>query len=380
MYWPNRSVGIVVSSRWSKAEITRRVDRWINFVWFLRQQVTIPRSSNATAMASAINKDLLLTDEPLPKAFFEGIGPGLGRGMKYSAEHGSQPGRRGHDVDVRRRQIRRHPVRREVNRMGRITFLGLGVGDQVVGRSHMLTADVVACPSGPEPLTALDRQTKVGRLQYVTKLFLAPSRGKFVRTHILDLVIVAVPFFRPARVGSLLNLARLGRVGVVAERAIVRSKTVITHRSLHFVLLAVGIIVFVCAGLVTIAERNAHGSNIHNLGQGLWWAIVTVTTVGYGDRYPVTPLGQGLAVFLMLAGIGLLGVLTATFASYFVGQDLDKAKAERGELRQELEEARLDRDRLETKLDALSAQMGELLRRTSRSYNGRDADRESSSS
>ncbi len=82
----------------------------------------------------------------------------------------------------------------------------------------------------------------------------------------------------------------------------------------------------------------------------------------------------------MLAGIGLLGVLTATFASYFVGQDLDKAKAERGELRQELEEARLDRDRLETKLDALSAQMGELLRRTSRSYNGRDADRESSSS
>jgi voltage-gated potassium channel len=216
-------------------------------------------------------------------------------------------------------------------------------------------------------------------LEYVIKLYLAPNRWKYVRTHILDLIIVAVPFFRPARIGRLANLSRLGRVGIVAERAIVRGKAVMTHRGLHFVLLAVGIIVFACAGLVTVAERNAPGSNIHNFGQGLWWAIVTVTTVGYGDRYPVTPFGQGLAVFLMLAGIGLLGVLTATFASYFVGQDLDETKAEQEGLRQELEAARVDRDRMANKLDTLSAQMDELLRRTSPTYNGGDADRESTS-
>jgi voltage-gated potassium channel len=215
-------------------------------------------------------------------------------------------------------------------------------------------------------------------LEYVVKLFLAPNRWKFVRTHILDLLIVAVPFFRPLRIGRLARLARLGRVGMVAGRAIGRGKSVLTHKGLHFVLLAVGIIVLACAALVTVAERNAPGSNIHNLGQGLWWAVVTVATVGYGDRYPVTPFGQGLAVFLMLAGIGLLGVLTATFASYFVGQDLDMAKSDQDDLRQELAVARTERDRLATKLDLLSAQMDELLRRTSPTYNAPTSDRESS--
>ena len=100
-----------------------------------------------------------------------------------------------------------------------------------------------------------------------------------------------------------------------------------THRGLHFVLLAVGLIVFSCAGLVLSFEGNAPGSNIHNFGDAIWWAIVTVTTVGYGDRYPVTPGGRGVAVVLMLVGIGLIGVLTATVASYFVEQKADEGNA-----------------------------------------------------
>jgi voltage-gated potassium channel len=204
-------------------------------------------------------------------------------------------------------------------------------------------------------------------LEYVIKLYLAPGRVHFIKTHIPDLLIVVVPFFRPARLGRLTRLARLGRVGIVAGRAVGRGKSVMTHRGLHFVLLTVGVIVFACAGIVTFAERNASGSNIHNLGQGLWWAMVTVATVGYGDHYPVTPLGQGVAVFLMLTGIGLIGVLTATFASYFVGQGVDKSDAEREELRQELVAARVERDRMAARLDRLSEQMDELLRRSSSS-------------
>jgi voltage-gated potassium channel len=161
-------------------------------------------------------------------------------------------------------------------------------------------------------------------VEYLAKLMLAPNRKQYVRTHVLDLVIVAVPFFRPARLGRLINLARLGRVGIVAADVLARAKKIMTHQGLQFVLLAVAVIVFASAGLVTIAERSAKGANIHDFGQGLWWAIVTVTTVGYGDRYPVTPFGQGVAVVLMLVGIGLIGVLTATVASFFVDQKTDK--------------------------------------------------------
>jgi voltage-gated potassium channel len=155
-------------------------------------------------------------------------------------------------------------------------------------------------------------------LEYVIKLSLAPQRGYFVRTHLLDLLIVAVPFFRPLRMGRLVRLLRLSRVAVVMGEALRRGKSIFTHNGFHFVVLTAAVLVFVCAGLVTFAERNAKGANIHDFGQGLWWAIVTVTTVGYGDRYPTTPFGQGVAVLLMLVGIGLIGTLTATVASYFV--------------------------------------------------------------
>jgi voltage-gated potassium channel len=165
-------------------------------------------------------------------------------------------------------------------------------------------------------------------LEYVIKFSLAPRRGYFVRTHLLDLLIVAVPFFRPLRMGRLVRLLRLARVAVVVGEALRRGKSILTHNGFHFVVLAAGTIVFACAGLVTVAERSAKGSNIHNFGQGLWWSIETVTTVGYGDKYPTTSFGQGVAVFLMLVGIGLIGTLTATVASYFV-QERTNATEER---------------------------------------------------
>ena len=150
-------------------------------------------------------------------------------------------------------------------------------------------------------------------LEYIVKFALAPDRWHYVKTHILELIVVVVPFLRPLRV-----VVGLGRVAVVFAETVRRAKSILTHKGLHFVVLTVAVLVFVCAGLVTVAQRHAKGANIHDFGQGLWWAIVTVTTVGYGDRYPVTPFGQGIAVFLMLVGIGLLGALTATIASYFV--------------------------------------------------------------
>lgn len=163
-------------------------------------------------------------------------------------------------------------------------------------------------------------------LEYLAKLYLAPSRWAFVKHHLLDLVVIAVPVLRPLRVLRLVRLARLARVGIVLANGLRRARRILTHRGLHFVLLAVLVLVFALAAVELGFERNAPGARIHSYGDALWWAIVTVTTVGYGDKFPVTPGGRGVAVVLMLVGIGLIGVLTATVASFFVEEGTDREK------------------------------------------------------
>lgn len=164
-------------------------------------------------------------------------------------------------------------------------------------------------------------------VEYVTKLYLAPNRKGFVAHHWLELAVIALPMLRPLRAARLLRVLSLGRVGIVLANALRRAKALVSHRGLHYVLLTVMLIMFVCAGLALSFEQHAKGSNIHNFPDALWWAVVTVTTVGYGDHYPVSAGGRGVAVILMLVGIGLIGVLTATVASYFVEQQADEGMA-----------------------------------------------------
>src|SRR6202453_2998061 len=182
---------------------------------------------------------------------------------------------------------------------------------------------------------AADLLTGVGSLvgaafvgEYLVKLYLAPSRSRFVRRHLIDLVVIVVPVLRPLRVLRLLRLITFGRAGLILASALKRARDLLTHHGLHFVLLAVLALVVVGAAVELAFERHVPGANIHNYGDALWWAIVTVTTVGYGDKYPVSAGGRGVAVVLMLTGIGLVGVLSASVASYFVGQRADKDMAD----------------------------------------------------
>jgi len=165
-------------------------------------------------------------------------------------------------------------------------------------------------------------------VEYLVKLYLAPSRRRFITHHLIDLAIVALSLLRPLRILRLLPLLNFVRAGVVLANALKRAKTLFTHRGLHFVLLAVLGIVFVGSALELVFEQTANGSTIHNFGDALWWAIVTVTTVGYGDKYPVSAGGRGIAVVLMLVDIGLIGILTATVASYFIEQGDDTNSAD----------------------------------------------------
>ncbi len=84
---------------------------------------------------------------------------------------------------------------------------------------------------------------------------------------------------------------------------------------------------FFCAIAILEIERDVPGSNIHSAGDALWWAFVTITTVGYGDFYPVTIEGRLVAAALMLVGIGLFGTLSGIMASILIGKDQERDEA-----------------------------------------------------
>src|SRR5207248_6661721 len=119
------------------------------------------------------------------------------------------------------------------------------------------------------------------------------------RHNLLDLVIILIPLCRPLRIiraGRLLRLLQLIRLLAFVGEGLRRARSLLRHGGLQYVLLVGVIVVFAGAGLEFAAEHNAAGSNIHNYGDALWWAIVTITTVGYGDRFPVTASGKGVAI------------------------------------------------------------------------------------
>lgn len=144
---------------------------------------------------------------------------------------------------------------------------------------------------------------------YVVRLALTERRRQYFLRHLADLVIILLPMLRPLRLLRLVTLLR-----VINRKAIVSLR----GRLLVYVVGGSSILAFCGALAVLDEERKSPHANIHDFADAMWWAVSTMTTVGYGDRYPVTPIGRLAAVGLMVGGIALLGVVTATLASWLV--------------------------------------------------------------
>jgi voltage-gated potassium channel len=150
-------------------------------------------------------------------------------------------------------------------------------------------------------------------LDYVGRLWLA-RRWHYFWTHLLDLAMVALPALRPLRLLRLLMLLRV--LNRKAEQSL--------HGRVATYVGGSAVLLVLCAALAELdAERGRHGANIETFGDAVWWAVTTVSTVGYGDRYPVTTEGRAVAIGLMLGGVALLGVVTATIASYLIDRVKD---------------------------------------------------------
>jgi voltage-gated potassium channel len=186
---------------------------------------------------------------------------------------------------------------------------------------------------------------------FAIRYYKAPNKLSFMKWGWIDL-LSSIPLLDTLRYGRFVHLFRFLRM----LRAI-RSSKIILHYIFHnrmegtFSIVASVSFLLVIFGAIGILqfERGVDESNIQNARDALWWSFVTITTVGYGDYYPVTSAGRMVAAILMTAGVGLFGTFTGFVATWFMVEDDNHTEhQEHLQLKQELHEIKQQMDELKT--------------------------------
>lgn len=144
-------------------------------------------------------------------------------------------------------------------------------------------------------------------LDFLIRLFAQPNRKKYLKERWFELVVLFIPLLRPA-----LPLYYLWRTPYFnrGTAEVLRQRYMITVASIAVLFL------YLVSTAVYLVEHSAPGANIKTWGDAMWWGIVTITTVGYGDVYPVTFSGRMLGSVMMVVGLLLIGVVSGSFVSY----------------------------------------------------------------
>ena len=170
-------------------------------------------------------------------------------------------------------------------------------------------------------------------------LWTAPNRWRYFYTWgWLDL-LSSIPTFDVARWGRLARVARVLRVLRALRATRIVGSLLLEQRARSGVLGAAlaAILMVMVASILILQVETEEASNIRTAEDAVWWAMTTMTTVGYGDRVPVTIEGRVIAAMLMVGGVGLFGTFSGLLAAFFVGPNKDETN-ELAALRREIAE------------------------------------------
>ncbi len=181
-------------------------------------------------------------------------------------------------------------------------------------------------------------------VDYLWRLYLARNRWHYFSRHLLDLAIIALPMFRSLR---LLRVLMLLRVLSRSAGASLRGQMAV------YIAGTTSLLIYCGSLAILTAERGQPGAKIETFGDAVWWAVATVTTVGYGDYYPVTTQGRVIAAGLMVTGIALIGLVTASFATWIVARV-------QSETEQDVAATRRDLDTLAVQMKSVATQLARI--------------------
>jgi voltage-gated potassium channel len=214
--------------------------------------------------------------------------------------------------------------------LGAGTFLPLDANTRAI----LSTADVVICG--------------FFFLDFLYSLYVAPNKLRYLTTWGWIDLISSIPALGAARWGRVARVMRILRVvrGLKSARTIAHFVVARRAQSAFLASILLCILMIVACSIAVLEFEIPAAGNIKTGQDAVWWAVSTMTTVGYGDTYPTSPEGRIVAVFLMAAGVGLFGTLSGAVASWFLSADVEETESELEDIRRLLLDLRGELSRL----------------------------------
>ena len=191
-------------------------------------------------------------------------------------------------------------------------------------------------------------------VEFFTKFYLAKEKGPYLRDNWLDALVVLAPLFRSFKIFHLLRTPIL-----LVSDEMIRYFKAQRLTFLYFFVITI-VVMFISADIILFFERVDPSANIKTFEDAIWWAFVTFSTLGYGDRYPVTFGGRSIAVLLMTLGFALFSIIVAGAVSFF----MKKKKSSAGNIRvsgflgdQSSQDNNGDINKILEKLDSIEAKL-----------------------